>query len=240
MMLVSYACHFLCSGQFSNSDANMMMMMGRGGMQGDGQQANMSMMINQGGGPMGNRIQPRMMAPTNMMGGPGCQTHSNPGRHPQMRYGQQGQSMKPQMHPMQPLQQQQQQQQPWGGYGSGPMAGASLQSMGYPAPPNGAPQQNQYMGNNSVVGGNPAVVHSGATNMANTVVGLQGTPFALTRQNYQARPTMRSPPKGSGGQMGAGVNVPHESMGTPGQFTSMGGGVGISGGGPPQQQLEYE
>jgi len=275
---------------FSNSDTNMMMMV-RGGMQGGGPQANMSVMMNQGGGPMGNRNQPRMMAPTNIMGGPGGQMLSNPGGHPQMMYGQQGQPMKPQMQPMQP----QQQQQPWGGYGSGQMAGASQQSMGYPAPPYGAPHQNmapvsamgqggpmgprfgvpsqsmsggvvggvpvnqvvntptnqpgnskqalqnllrtrgpsQYISNNSVVGANPAVGPSGGANMGNTIVGPQGTPFALPRQNYQARPTMRNTPYGGGSQMGGGMNVPQESMATPGQFTSMGGG-----GGPPQQQQQ--
>jgi hypothetical protein len=51
-----------------SSDSNMMMMMGRGGMQ-PGHQSNMQMMMNPSVGPMGNRFQPRMMGSQGMMAG---------------------------------------------------------------------------------------------------------------------------------------------------------------------------
>ena len=95
------------------------------------------------------------------------------------------------------------------------------------------------MGNTPVVGGNP--VGAGPTgsgvNMPNT--GPQGAPFALPRQNYQMRPTMRNPPYGGGGQMGPGAGGAMDTMASAGQFGAMGGGGGV-GAGPPQQQQQQQ
>ena len=121
-----------------SSDPNMIML-GRGGMMPTGNQANAPLM-NQNMGQMGNRFQPRMGGPQNLMAGGQMMNNSNAmqiGGSQQMTYGGQQQQ---QIIPQRP---QMNQQQQWGGYTGGGSGGGmgSQQSMGYPAPPYGAPQQ---------------------------------------------------------------------------------------------------
>jgi hypothetical protein len=153
-----------------SSDPNLMML-GRGGMMQTGNQPNAPMMMNQNMGPMGNRFQPRMMGPQNMMGagmgGPMANNNmmQGGGGQPQMMFGGQ----------QQPMMQQRQmnQQQQWGGGYGGSGGMGPQQSMGYPAPPYGAPhQQNIQMGQAGSMG--PRFNVSSQSMNAGVVGGVSG------------------------------------------------------------------